>query len=113
MEIRIYLLSVLLVLAAFSGCNSNVDQSSEKGNDNDFTIKRGTNISHWLSQSKRRGQERLEFFTEDDVEYIARLGFDHIRIPIDEEQMWNEQGAKEEEAFTLSIMPWSGVKSTV
>ncbi|MDQ3292153.1 MAG: glycoside hydrolase family 5 protein [Bacteroidota bacterium] len=66
-----------------------------------FNIKRGTNISHWLSQSTRVGAERKAFFTEKDVANIASLGFDHIRLPIDEVQMWNEAGQKEPEAFAL------------
>ena len=66
-----------------------------------FTIQRGTNISEWLSQSTRRGTERAGFFTEADARLIARLGFDHIRLPIDEEQMWTEQGRREPEAFGL------------
>ncbi len=66
-----------------------------------FTIRRGTNISHWLSQSERRGAERAAFFTADDVALIARMGFDHVRIPIDEEQMWSEDGQPEPEAFSL------------
>jgi endoglucanase len=66
-----------------------------------FEIHRGTNISHWLSQSNRRGEERARFFTEKDVELIASLGFDHIRLPVDEEQLWDETGNKEAEAFTL------------
>jgi len=66
-----------------------------------FAIHRGTNISHWLSQSTRRGEERLRWFTEKDVELIASLGFDHIRLPVDEEQLWDEAGQKESEAFQL------------
>ena len=66
-----------------------------------FEIRRGTNISHWLSQSRRRGPGRREWFTEKDVKLIASLGFDHIRLPIDEEQMWDEAGNKEAEAFEL------------
>jgi endoglucanase len=50
-----------------------------------FEIRRGTNISHWLSQSRARGAERRAWFTEDDVQRIAGWGFDHIRLPIDEE----------------------------
>ena len=42
--------------------------------DSGFQIRRGTNISHWLSQSTRRGQERAEFFTEKDVEFSLRSG---------------------------------------
>lgn len=66
-----------------------------------FHIHKGTNISHWLSQSSRRGTERKEFFDEEDVKYLAGLGFDHLRIPVDEEQMFDEAGNKNEEAFTL------------
>ncbi|MBX2815998.1 MAG: glycoside hydrolase family 5 protein [Saprospiraceae bacterium] len=66
-----------------------------------FDIHRGLNISHWLSQSKKRGVERIDYFTEADVKAVADAGFDHIRIPIDEEQMWDEDGNKEVEAFAL------------
>jgi endoglucanase len=66
-----------------------------------FEIKRGVNISHWLSQSQRRGQERIDWFQEQDVRYIARLGYDHIRLPFDEEQLWDERGQLEPEALGL------------
>ncbi len=66
-----------------------------------FRIRRGTNVAHWLSQSGRRGDERAAFFTEKDVRYIDSLGFDHIRLPIDEEQMWDETGKRNEDAFAL------------
>ncbi|MFW5656573.1 MAG: glycoside hydrolase family 5 protein, partial [Bacteroidota bacterium] len=74
-----------------------------------FDIQRGTNISHWLSQSDRRGDDRQTFFTRDDMEYIASLGYDHIRLPIDEEQMWNKEGTREEAAFDLlhSAIQWA------
>ncbi|NQT24404.1 cellulase family glycosylhydrolase [candidate division KSB1 bacterium] len=74
-----------------------------------FTVQRGTNISHWLSQSDRRGEERVAWFTEKDVAYLASLGFDHLRIPVDEEQLWDEAGNKELEAFALlqSSLDWS------
>ncbi len=68
---------------------------------NDFVVKRGVNISHWLSQSSRRGKERAGYFTEADMEIIDSIGYDHIRIPIDEEQMWDEEGQKESAAFDL------------
>jgi endoglucanase len=67
----------------------------------DFAISRGVNIGHWLSQSRRRGQERRAYFTEKDVAYIAGLGYDHIRLPVDEEQLWDEAQNKQEEAFGL------------
>jgi endoglucanase len=66
-----------------------------------FVIHRGTNISHWLSQSDRRGAARARFFTRDDVMLLSRLGFDHLRIPVDEQQLWDERGRPHEDAFAL------------
>jgi endoglucanase len=73
-----------------------------------FVVRRGTNVSHWLSQSDRRGEERARFFTREDVALVARLGFDHLRIPVDEEQLWDEAGRPEAEAFRLldSALDW-------
>lgn len=78
------------------------------GTANGFQVRRGTNISHWLSQSDRRGADRAAFFTERDVEFLAEIGFDHLRIPVDEEQLWDESGQPIEEAFSLllSALDW-------
>jgi len=40
--------------------------------DNKFTIRRGVNASHWLSQSDKRGDERKYYMTEKDFEYILK-----------------------------------------
>ncbi len=66
-----------------------------------FTIHKGTNISHWLSQSERRGEERRAWFGKEDVAFLAKTGFDHLRLPVDEEQLWSPEGKMEEEAFGL------------
>ena len=92
MKQKIYL-SALLVLS--------MSLSSYGAKKNSFVIKTGVNISHWLSQSEARGEKRKAWFTRNDVEYIAKLGYDHIRIPIDEEQMFTVDGQKEPEAFAL------------
>jgi endoglucanase len=83
-----------------------------------FTVHQGTNISHWLSQSKQRGAAREAWFTQEDVRHIAGMGFDHIRIPIDEEQMWDESGQAHPEAFSLlqKALDWcedSGLRAIV
>ncbi len=66
-----------------------------------FTVKRGTNLAHWLSQSKERGEKREKFITIVDIQNIAQMGFDHVRLPIDEEQMWDENGKRHDDAFQL------------
>ena len=84
------ILSILLAAVFVLSCN-----------EKPFEIQRGVNIAHWLSQSKVRGEQRANFFTETDIRQIAEWGFDHVRIPIDEEQMFLEDGTKDEEAFRL------------
>ena len=66
-----------------------------------FKLGRGVNISHWLSQSERRGDERRAWFGQADVERLAACGYEHLRFPVDEVQLWNEQGERESEAFEL------------
>ena len=89
----LFLLSILLFTF--------VTDFTMAGTKANFKIQRGINISHWLSQSDRRGEERMAWFTEKDVAYLAELGFDHLRIPIDEEQMWDEENKMIDEAFGL------------
>lgn len=91
------LLFCVLILFWFSSCNSKPTQDESTG----FQIFKGTNVAHWLSQSERRGAERDSFFQEKDVKQIKDLGFDHIRLPIDEVQMWDENGNRHEDAFKL------------
>ncbi len=76
---------------------------------NPFKIKKGTNIAHWLSQSKKRGPEREAFFTEKDVAMIKSFGFDHFRLPVDEEQLWDASGNKDAEGFRLlnNALEWA------
>lgn len=66
-----------------------------------FPLRRGTNVSHWLSQSKRRGEERRRMFTRPEAALLAELGLDHLRLPVDEEQLFTVDGKPESEAFDL------------
>jgi len=79
-------------------CASNI--KTVKSN-KEFTLKTGVNVSHWLSQSDKRGEERKNYITKADFDTIASVGFDHVRIPVDEEQLWDSLGNKEKEAFEL------------
>lgn len=65
-----------------------------------FEIKRGINLSHWLSQRIENGLSIQKGMNETDFNRIARAGFDHVRLPIDEEVLWHENGEKDKEAFS-------------
>ena len=70
---------------------------------------KGTNLAHWLSQTRRTGDARRDFITEKDIAYIAELGFDHVRLPLDEQQMWDKEGNRDEDAFAImrNAIDWS------
>ena len=84
-----------LVLAVMASSCCNMEKKEQ------FEIHRGLNTSHWLSQSDVRGAEREQYMQARDFAKIAEMGFDHVRIPIDEEQMWDTAGNKHPEAFEL------------
>lgn len=67
-----------------------------------FVIRRGTNLSHWLSQDFG-WQPRSQWITEKDFRFITSAGFDHVRLPIDEKEMWQEDGTQNKEAFDLML----------
>jgi len=96
--------SLLIFLCAFIFCSCKTEKGSDvqqQESNTLFEIHRGTNIAHWLSQSERRGEERAGFFTQKDIAFIDSVGFDHIRLPVDEEQLWDETGKRHEDAFSL------------
>jgi len=105
-----YFIAISTLFVFITGCqNSKTVEKVKSFPFKTFSIKRGTNVAHWLSQSKKRGEARKTFFTEKDIRFIDSLGFDHVRIPIDEEQMWDEKGIRYDDAFTLlnNSLEWS------
>ncbi len=87
-----------LLFLVFVGSCLNAQTSASTDN---FTIRTGVNISHWLSQNDNRGDERNRYMSKSDFDTIASLGFDHVRIPVDEVQLWDSLGKKEPEGFKL------------
>jgi endoglucanase len=93
-------LRYVFLMLPIAACTS--DKNTTAGSEySAFNIHRGTNIAHWLSQSEKRGEERATFFTQKDIRFIDSVGFDHSRLPIDEQQMWDEHGNRHDDAFKL------------
>ena len=82
---------VAIAVLAFTACAT---KSEKDTGVNNFRIQRGTNLSHWLSQSEERGEARKQHIQEDDFARLDSLGFDFVRLPIDEVQFWDEEGNK-------------------
>ena len=102
-----YLALFATAMWTITACTSKTETTD---GENNFRIRRGTNVSHWLSQSEERGEARRQHIHEDDFERLEQLGFDFVRIPIDEVQFWDEEGNKLPEAWELldSALQWAG-----
>jgi endoglucanase len=88
--------SVLIIIAFLNVFNS-ASLVAQTTTTPKFEFKRGTNISHWLSQVKERPNKTVstpDWFTEKDVIFLKGLGFDHLRFPIEEAVMWDTTGKK-------------------
>ena len=83
-KIGVAVLAVILV-----GCNGS--KSDEAMNPSGFLIKRGVNLSHWLSQDFGWAP-KYSYINEHDIKFIDSIGYDHVRIPVDEIELWDENG---------------------
>lgn len=72
-----------------------------------FTIHRGVNLSHWLSQDFG-WEPKYTYINEADIRIIDSIGYDHVRIPIDEVEFWDDNGNPIDTAFQLltSCLDW-------
>lgn len=63
-------------------------------------FQKGVNLGGWLSQYEKYDTNHFDtFITEKDIEYIASLGFDHVRVPVDYIVLEDEDGNVKESGF--------------
>ena len=61
---------------------------------------KGVNLGGWISQFDEYDTNHFEtFITEKDIEDIAGLGFDHVRVPVDYIVLEDEKGDPKEDGF--------------
>jgi endoglucanase len=46
-------------------------------------LRHGVNMSEWFSQAAPDAKRLATFTTGDDIVLVKRLGFDHVRMPVD------------------------------
>lgn len=63
-------------------------------------FQKGVNLGGWISQFAKYDTNHFEtFITKKDIEYIASLGFDHVRVPVDYNVLEDEEGTTIESGF--------------
>ncbi len=107
------LFSILIILTMLSPCNKKEEKATQSVKPNylpnpaGFEIRKGVNLSHWLSQTTQ-WSPKDKFITREDIKLIKSFGFDHIRLPIDEQELWNEDGTviKETLQHVKNCLAW-------
>ncbi len=71
---------------------------------------KGINLGGWLSQAELTKEHCDTFITKADIENISRIGFDHVRLPIDYELVQDENGNFIESGFAYiaNCIDWCG-----
>jgi endoglucanase len=102
---KVWLFAPLLLLTITVA--SAEEQLPYKPNPSGFVIRRGTNLSHWLSQDFGWAP-REAWITEKDIQFIAAQGFDHVRLPVDEKELWLADGSpnQAEHARMVQAIEW-------
>lgn len=63
-------------------------------------FQKGVNLGGWISQFAEYDERHFQtFITENDIQYIASLGFDHVRVPVDYNVLEDEEGQIKESGF--------------
>lgn len=63
-------------------------------------FQKGVNLGGWISQFAKYDTKHFDtFITEKDIEYIASLKFDHVRVPVDYNVLEDEEGNVIESGF--------------
>lgn len=63
-------------------------------------FQKGVNLGGWISQFAKYDLKHFDtFITKDDIDYIASLGFDHVRVPVDYNVLEDEEGNLKETGF--------------
>ena len=63
-------------------------------------FQKGVNLGGWISQFAAYDTEHFDsFITEADIAFIAGLGFDHVRVPVDYNVLEDEEGNYKESGF--------------
>jgi endoglucanase len=107
------LCSILIIFIMLSSCNEKEEKAIQLVKPNylpnpaGFEIRKGVNLSHWLSQTTE-WSPKDKFITREDMKLIKSFGFDHIRLPIDEQELWNEDGTviKETLQYVKDCLAW-------
>ena len=67
----------------------------------EFSIRKGINISEWMERENSPYEHLDTLFSHSKIDLLCSLGFDHIRIPVNETVLFDDSLAYRNAEFTL------------
>ncbi len=106
---KLFFMAIMLSGMVFASCGGSTQSNSTQECKQEvatFKLGTGINLSHWLSQNQDFKETRASKVGKQDIECIANMGFEHVRIPIDEVQFYPyaDSLVRDQEAFDLLKM---------
>lgn len=109
-KVVLLLLTLLLPFGFIHSCSSGENAIRTESKQTAYKMHKGINVSTWLCHTDARsGSEAEGAFTQNDLNELAKMGFDHIRLPIDEKLLYRTSGLERDETtFRLihDIIGW-------
>lgn len=74
-----------------------------------MNLNRGINLGGYLSQCCHKEEHYNTFIVKEDIEKIAKWGFDHVRLPIDYEVLEQDNGYVIKEGYdrVRNVIEWA------
>lgn len=97
-------LGIAALVLAMVSCDKPAQNNGSEQSESFATLDlhSGVNVSHWLSQTGGRSHEdRAKLITKADFDSIAAMGFDFVRLPVDEEELYDNDMNRDSSAFAL------------
>ena len=80
--------SVLIFLFATTFAKSS---DATSASESEFSIRKGINISEWMERENSLYEHLDTLFSHPKIDLLCSLGFDHIRIPVNESVLLDER----------------------
>ena len=74
----------------------------------DMELMHGVNLGGWMSQCVYEEDHYDTFISKQDIAQIAKSGFDHVRLPVDDPVLEEEDGTYRKSGFDrlYKVIDW-------
>ena len=102
----LFLLACVTAIPCFSATNEELPETQQI----EYKMHKGINVSTWLchNTTAKSGADAKGYFTQKELNQLAEMGFDHIRLPIDEKLLYKSGLIRDGDTFQMlhDVIGW-------